>query len=245
MIGLGTIINVIAIVVGGLLGLCFSRILKERYQETVIKTLGFSTIIMAIGSALSRMLVVNITETDSGVSASLDTQGVMMMIISLALGALLGEIINLDRWINVFGAWLRDKSGNSKDTRFIDAFVVASLTVSIGAMAIIGALQDGIDGDYNTLLAKSILDMMLILMLTASMGKGCIFSAIPVGILQGSVTLLARFIAPIMTDAAVNNLSLVGNVIILCVGCNIVRPGTIRVANMLPAIVIAVIFALV
>jgi uncharacterized membrane protein YqgA involved in biofilm formation len=168
----------------------------------------------------------------------------MMMILSLALGALVGEWIDLDRHFEQFGAWLRDRTGNQKDSQFIDAFVTSSLTVCIGAMAIIGSIQDGISADHSTLFAKAILDLIIIVMMTASMGKGCIFSAIPVALLQGSVTLLARVLEPVMTEMAVSNLTLTGNVLILCVGVNLIWPKTIRVANVLPAIVIAVLFAL-
>lgn len=235
MIGLGTIVNVSAIVFGGLIGLVFRKAIKERCQETIIKTLGFACMMMALGTVMAKMLVV----TDTGIQ----TKGVMMMVISLALGAFFGEIIDLDSKFETFGAWLKVKSGNQGDTRFIDAFVTASLTVCVGAMAIIGSIQDGIEGDHNTLFTKAILDFIIIIMMTASMGKGCIFSAISVGVFQGFFTVCARLIAPIMTTAALDNISLVGNVLILCVGVNLVWPKTIRVANVLPALVFAVIAA--
>jgi uncharacterized membrane protein YqgA involved in biofilm formation len=190
------------------------------------------------------MLVVQLSGSGEQLQASLDTQGTMMMILSLALGALVGEWIDLDRHFEQFGAWLRDRTGNQKDSQFINAFVTSSLTVCIGAMAIIGSIQDGISADHSTLFAKAILDLIIIVMMTASMGKGCIFSAIPVALLQGSVTLLARVLEPVMTEMAVSNLTLTGNVLILCVGVNLIWPKTIRVANVLPAIVIAVLFAL-
>jgi hypothetical protein len=221
----------------------FQQLLKERYQETITKAIGFAVIVMALGSTLSQMLTVQISGTSDHLYATLDTQGTMMMIISLAVGALLGELINLDHWFEVFGAWLRDKTGSQKDSRFIDAFVTSSLTVCVGAMAILGSIQDGLNGNHETLYAKAILDLIIIMMMSASMGKGCIFSAIPVAALQGSITLLARFIEPIMTEAAISNITLAGNVLILCVGVNLIWPKTIRVANVLPAIVIAVLFA--
>lgn len=244
MIGLGTIVNVLAILAGGLAGLVSKRFLKERYQETILKIMGFAIIVMALSSTLSQMFVVNISVEGDRWSGSLDVQGTMMMILSLAVGALLGEFINLDHWFERFGAWLRDKTGNQEDNRFIDAFVSASLTICVGAMAILGAIQDGVNGSPDTLYAKAILDLIIIMMMTASLGKGCIFSAIPVAVLQGTITLMAKEAAPIMTEAAVRNLSLVGNVLILCVGVNLIWPKTIRVANVLPAIVIAVIFAM-
>jgi hypothetical protein len=245
MRGLGTIVNAIAIIVGGLLGLAFRSFIEERYQETIIKILGFATMVMALGSILAQMLVVTITGTGDQMQASLNTQGTMMMIISLALGALIGEFLNLDKWFEVFGTWLRDKTGNQKDNQFIDGFVTSTLTVCIGAMAILGAIQDGISGNHDTLFAKAILDMLIIMMMTASMGKGCIFSAIPVFVLQGSITILATLIEPIMTEMAISNITLVGNVLIVCVGVNLVWPKTIRVANVLPAIIIAILFAVV
>ena len=128
-------------------------------------------------------------------------------------------------------------------TAFVDAFVTASLTVCIGAMAVVGSIQDGIYGDISTLTAKAVLDMIIILVMTASMGKGCIFSAIPVGIFQGSVTLLARLIEPLMTEQALANLSLTGSAMIFCVGLNLVWGKKVRVANLLPGLIIAVIWA--
>jgi uncharacterized membrane protein YqgA involved in biofilm formation len=125
----------------------------------------------------------------------------------------------------------------------VDAFVTASLTVCIGAMAIVGSIEDGIFGDYSILATKAVLDLIIIPVMTCAMGKGCIFSAIPVGILQGSVTLLSRLIRPLMTDAAMANLSTVGSILIFCVGLNLVWGKKVRVANLLPSIVIAVIAA--
>lgn len=171
MIGMGTVVNTIAIAAGGLAGLVSRRFLKERYQETITKTTGFAVAVMGLCSVMS------------------------------------------------------------------------SLTVCVGAMAIIGAIQDGISGNPNTLYAKAILDLIIIAMMTASLGKGCIFSAIPVAVFQGMITILAKMIAPVMTEAAVSNISLVGNVLICCVGINLIWPKTIRVANILPSVVIAVIFA--
>ena len=139
-----------------------------------------------------------------------------------------------------FGEWLKIKSGNAKDKKFVEGFVTASLTVCIGAMAIVGAIQDGILGDYSVLVTKSILDLIIVMVMTCSWGKGCAFSAIPVAILQGGVTALSAFIKPIMTPEALANLSMIGSILIFCVGLNLVWGKKIRVANLLPAIVFAV-----
>jgi uncharacterized membrane protein YqgA involved in biofilm formation len=174
----------------------------------------------------------------------LTSGGTMMLVVSMAIGALTGEILDLDRRMEGFGRWLREKSGNGKDNLFLDAFITATMTVCIGAMAIVGAVEDGINGNYTILAAKALMDFVIILVMASSMGKGCIFSAIPVGIFQGSVTLLARLVEPLLTVAALDNLSLVGSVLIFCVGVNLIWKNTIRVANLLPALIAAIAYAL-
>jgi len=237
MIGLGTIINVAAIIIGGLGGLVFGKLLTERFQDTLIRALGVCTMFIGISGTMEKMLMIS-----DGALVGSDS---MMVIVSMAVGAVFGELINLDEKLEKFGEWLKQKTGNAKDKSFVHGFVTTSLTVCIGAMAIVGAINDGIFGDYSILVAKSALDLVLVMVMTASMGKGCIFSAIPVGILQGSVTVLAKMIEPLMTDAALYNLSMVGSMLIFCVGVNLIWERKIKVANMLPALVIAVVWALV
>ena len=168
-----------------------------------------------------------------------------MIVICLALGALIGETVNVEARFEAFGEWLKRKTGNAKDKNFVDGFVTASLTVSIGAMAIVGAIQDGISRDWSILAAKGILDFVIVLVMTCSFGKGCMFSAIPVFVFEGAMTLLAALIRPFMTEAALSNLSLIGSILIFCVGLNLIWGKKIRVANLLPSIIIAVIAALV
>ena len=236
MIGIGTLINVGGIILGGLFGLLFGNFMKPRVQDTLMKANGLCVLFLGIAGTLEQMVSVS--------DGRLVSSGTMMMILSLSIGALIGEWINLDQKMEQFGEWLKQKTGNAKDKMFVDGFVTASLTVSIGAMAIVGALQDGLTGNYSTLLTKAILDLIIICVMTASMGKGCIFSAIPVALLQGFVTLLARIIEPVMTETALSNLSFVGNMLIFCVGVNLFFENTrIKVANMLPAIIIAVVWA--
>lgn len=135
------------------------------------------------------------------------------------------------------------RTGNAKDQNFVNAFVTASLTVCIGAMAVIGSIQDGMYGDHSILISKALMDFIIILVMSASMGKGCAFSAVPVLLLQGGMTLLARVLQPFMTDAAMASLSCVGSVLIFCVGVNLLLGKRIRVANLLPALLVAVAFA--
>lgn len=232
MFGLGTIINTVAIILGGICGGLFGKLLKERHQESLSTVCGVCTLFIGIGGALEGMLKVSDGSIVSG-------RG-LLIIACLALGALVGELINIEAGFERFGEWLKRKTGNAKDKRFVEGFVTASLTVCIGAMAIVGSIQDGLVGDYSILLTKAILDLIIIMVMTCSMGKGCVFSAIPVFLLQGSVTALAVLIKPLMTDAALGNLSLVGNILIFCVGVNLVWGKKVRVANLLPAIIFAV-----
>ncbi len=235
MFGLGTIINTAAIVIGGVLGYFFGGLLKERHQMSLNMACGICVLFIGIAGALEGMLVIDGSKIVSGHS--------MLVIVCLALGALIGEIINIEDRFERFGEWLKIKSGNAKDKNFVDGFVTASLTVCIGAMAIVGSIQDGILGDYSILALKAVLDLIIIMVMTCSMGKGCAFSAIPVAVFQGSITFLSKLIEPIMTEAALANLSLVGSILIFCVGVNLVWGKRVRVANFLPSIIIAVIIA--
>ena len=235
MIGLGTIINTAAILVGGLGGALFGRFLSESAQETLTKVCGVSTLFIAVSGALEGMLTVENGAIVSG--------GAMLIIGSLAIGAIIGELLKIEDAFERFGQWLKVKTGNARDKGFVNAFVTASLTVCIGAMAIVGSIQDGITGDYSILATKAVLDLIIIMVMSCSLGKGAVFSAIPVAILQGTITALAGLVRPLMTDAALANLSLVGNVLIFCVGVNLVWGKKIKVTNLLPAIVIAVIAA--
>ncbi len=232
---MGTIINVAAIILGGIIGRLFGRFLTERFQDTLNKVCGVSVLFIGIAGALEGMLTIQ----DNGVVSG----KAMMIVVCLVLGAFIGELLNIEEGFERFGEWLKKKTGNAKEKMFVEGFVTASFTVCIGAMAIVGAIEDGIFGDYSILVTKAILDFIIIIVMTGTMGKGCAFSAIPVAGLQGSVTLLAKFIKPVMTDAALSNLSMIGSILIFCVGLNLVWGKKIRVANLLPAVILAVIMA--
>lgn len=227
---IGTLVNTGAIVAGGLCGMLFGRVLRERHQETLTMVCGVSTLFIGIAGAINHMLH----------NDSLPGGGSMLIIACLALGGLIGELLNIEADFERFGEWLKLKTGNAKDKGFVNGFVTASLTVCIGAMAIVGSLQDGISGDWSTLGAKAILDFIIVMVMTSSLGKGCVFSAIPVFIWEGALTLLATAVKPLMTDLAMSYLSLVGSVLIFCVGLNLVWGKRVRVANLLPAVILAV-----
>ncbi len=235
MFGLGTIINSAAIVAGGVIGHFTGKLFREDQQEALTKACGVSVLFIAVAGAMQGMMSIDGSRIVSGKS--------MLVVLCLALGTVAGELIGIEKGFERFGEWLKNKTGNSGDKQFVNAFVTASLTVCIGAMAIVGAIQDGILGDYSTLAVKAVLDFIIVAVMTSSLGKGSAFSAIPVFLFEGSITLLARLVSPIMTDLAIAYLSLIGSILIFCVGVNLVWGKLIRVANMLPAVVFAVIAA--
>ena len=235
MIGLGTIINTLAIITGGALGNLTGKLFKEKQQEAINKACGISVMFIAIAGAMEGMLKIENSTIVSGKA--------MLVVLCLALGTIIGELLGIENGFERFGEWLKRKSGNSEDKEFVNAFVTTSLTVCIGAMAIVGAIQDGIMSDYSTLAVKAVLDFIIVAVMTSSLGKGSAFSVIPVFLFEGALTLLARLVAPIMTDLAITYLSLIGSILIFCVGINLVWGKMVRVANMLPAILLAVLAA--
>lgn len=237
MPGLGTIINVAAIVVAGLLGGFAGPLMTKRLQEGLNWASGVTVIFIGITGAVQGMMSVQDQQLVSGMS--------LYVVISIVAGTLIGEVIDIDGYVRRFGEWLKRVSGNGEDNSFVEAFVVASITVCIGAMAVVGSVEDALSGDISILCTKAVLDFVIILVMTCSMGRGSAFSAVPVGLFQGSVTLLAVLIRPFMTDAAISGLSMVGSILIFCVGTNLLLGTRIRVSNMLPAIIVAPVLAFV
>ncbi len=235
MIGLGTIINVAGIIAGGFIGLASGKLINDKIRDALIRTIGVAVLFVGISGTLEKMLFV----TESGLSVN----GTLMMVVSLALGTLIGVLLKIDDGITAFGEWLKKKTGSSSDNSFVDGFVTASVTVSVGAMAVIGSIKDALYGDYSILIAKTLIDFIFIIMLTSSMGKGCIFSALSVALVQGIFTAAAKLIEPVLITTATDYLSIVGSVLIFCIGVNMVWEKKFKVADMLPSIVIAVAWA--
>lgn len=233
MFAFGTIVNTTAIILGGIFGLVFGSKLNNHQQDGLIKACGVSVLFIGIAGAMENMLSIN--------EFSLVSSNSLFIVVCIALGTFIGELLHIEEAFENFGEWLKQKSGNQNENNFVYAFVNASFTVCIGAMAIVGAIQDGIYHDSSILLTKSLLDFIIIMIMTCSTGKGAIFSAVPVFLLQGTMTVIASLIEPLMTDLALMYLSLIGSILIFCVGVNLVWGKKISVANMLPSLLIAVI----
>lgn len=236
--GIGVLANVLGIVGGGLLGLGCGRLISERFQKAIMMACAVAVIFLGLTGTVKEMLQIG---ADGGVTLV----GTNCMLASLIGGAVIGEAIDLEGRMERFGHWLQQKTGSGGDTRFVEGFVTASLTVCIGAMAVIGSINDRLLSAPSVLFAKTVIDAVIVMIMTSALGKGCIFSAISVGIFQGIIFLLAGFLEPIMTPAALKSLSAVGNILIFCVGTNLFGLPHVRIANLLPALVIAVVWVLV
>ncbi len=232
MIGLGTIVNTVAVVAGGLLGLVLKNGIAKRFEKILMQALGLATLFIGISGVLKYMLVIE--------NGSISTQGTMLLIFSLVIGCLLGQWLDIESKMETLGIKLKAAVRVKNDNRFVEGFVTSSLIICVGAMAIVGAMQDGLSGDSSMLIAKALLDFVLVVILAAAYGVGVVFSAIPIFLYQGAITLIAALFGSVIRDILIEELSFVGSALIFCVGANLVREKTFRVANMLPALLVPI-----
>ena len=237
MHGLGTIVNTLTIIVGSTVGILIKGGLPKRFEETIFSAVGLAVMFIGLGGALSGFLVIE--------NGALSTQYTMLMVLSLVLGAVIGESLNIERRLDHLGDWIKGKmpkklAGNT----FTDGFVTASMLFCVGAMAIVGSLEDGLNGNYSVLFAKSVLDGITSVLLASSLGVGVAVSAAPILIYQGGITLLSQVLRPLLSDALISQMSCVGSVLIVAIGINMLFGKKIKVGNLLPAIFLPILFAL-
>ena len=230
MFGLGTIVNTIAVVVGGIIGLLLKNGLKNRYQETIMQGIGLAVLFVGISGAMTGMLKIS--------KSIIESTGSLILVLSLCFGALIGEFINIEKRIEQFGFYLKSKV-KSNDSKFIEGFVSTSLVICVGAMAIVGSFQDGLLHDPNILISKAVMDCVIVMVFV-----GTIFSAIPIFVYQGLLTVCASFLAPYFTTTMISNISFVGSVLIFAVGTNLCFHTKIKVGNLLPAVFMPLLLAL-
>ncbi len=234
MTGLGTIINTAAVAAGGLIGLKLKNGIKQNLQDIMMQACGVATIFIGGSGALSKMLVLQ--------DGKFETQGTMLLIFSLVLGSLLGEWIDIEKKMDVLGEKIKKAVKAENDNLFVEGFVNVSLIICVGAMAIVGAIQDGVSGDYSLLTAKAILDFVIVVVFAAAYGVGVVFSAVPIFVYQGLITLAAAFLGSFVSDAIVSDLSFIGSALIFCVGVNIGFGKKFKVGNMLPALIVPIVY---
>lgn len=237
MIAQGSVVNAVAIMAGALLGMLIKGKLSERFKTIIMQALGLSVIIIGLSGTLSAVFRVSSDGT-------LESNDIMIMIIFLVLGSIIGEAINIEQKLNRFADFVQKKLPSSEGN-FSVGFVTATLLFCVGAMAVVGSLDEGLTGNTDTLYAKSILDGTSSIIFSATLGIGVIFSAVPVLLYQGSITLLAETLKPLLTPEVISQMSLVGNILILGIGLNILEIRTIKVANMLPSVFLPIIYYLI
>lgn len=239
MIGLGTLGNIALILIGATFGFLLKGRLKQRYQDTVMSGLGLAVMFIGISGALEGLLTI-----DDGVIKS---SNIMLMIISLAIGGLIGEFIDIEARLDNVGEWLKVKLkvDQDKNKGFVEGFVNSSLLFCVGAMAIIGSLRDGLNGDPSMLLAKGVIDGVVAIFFASTLGIGVFFSVIPVGIYQGIITIASGFIEPILSERLISNLSFVGSILIFAIGINMIFGKKIKTGNLLPAILVPIIYEII
>lgn len=222
---IGTLVNVATILVGGILGLFLGSRLPERVRQTVIAGLGLFVLAF-------------------GIKLFLSTQNALAVLGSLLIGALLGEWLQIDRALENLGIWLESRfarvNGGTTDNRFVRGFITASLVFCVGPMAILGSIQDGLTGDYSTLVVKAILDGFGALAFASSLGVGVLFSTGIVLLYQGGISLLAVQVQNILTDAMMVEMNATGGVLLLAIALSsLLEIKKLRTGNFLPALVIA------
>ena len=237
MSGLGTIVNVAAILGGCVIGLLVKGGLPKHLEDTITSAVGLCVIFVGISGALKGMMTVT--------AGGLDTRATLVMVLCMVIGSALSEWIDIEDRLEQLGIWCKSKipAGKASGT-FVEAFVSSSLLFCVGAMAIVGALEDGLTHNYSTLFTKAVMDGVLSIIFTAALGIGTAFSIFPVAIYQGSITLLAGVVRPYLTELMIGRISFIGSILIFALGLNLVLNSKLKIGNMLPAVFLPVIVCL-
>ena len=233
---MGTLINAALILLGGIIGLVFKKAVSKEMEFSIHKATGVAVLIIGICGVLSAML-----KAEDGVISS---SGELILVVSLALGTFIGELLKLEQRLNQGCKWIESKC---KMSNFSTGFITATMIYCIGAMAIVGSINDGLLGDSSTLITKGIIDGITSVVLAASLGYGVLFSAIPILVYQGGMTLLAGLLDNVLKGELLNNICMVGYALVMCIGINFLYNGDkkIKTVNMLPSLLVPVVYAVI
>lgn len=231
---LGTIVNTLGIIVGSLIGLLFKKRIHDNVSESLHKVMGFCVFIVGLFGIMSTM----ITVTDGKIGS----EGTLLLIISIAVGTALGELFKIEERLNRWGEKLEKRF---KISNFAQGFISATMLYCVGAMVIIGSLNDGLRHDPSVLYLKAAIDGIVSIFLSASLGAGVLFSAVMVFLVQGLLTLGAASVAPFITQVLIDNVCMVGYGIVLLIGTNMMGATKIKTTNMLPSLIVAAVWTLV
>jgi len=231
---MGSIINFAAIIAGGGVGLLCRRFMKPSMQEAIEKVLGFCVFLLGTFGVFTSMASVT-------VEGRIETNGFLLLIVSLAIGGILGELLEIDAALRRTGEKLERKL---KVSSFSEGFLTATIPFCVGAMAVIGSLNDGLTGDSSVLIAKAVIDGVCAIFFAARLGAGVLFSAIPVLLYQGAITLLAKAISPLITQQFLDRFCMVGYAIVATIGLSLMRAGKFKPANLMPAMIFPILYSI-
>lgn len=224
---LGTIVNTVSVLIGSLFGNLIKKGINERYSDILKSAIGIAVLFIGLNSALSNLL-------DENASS-------LLFIISLCIGGLIGEYVDIEGKLEQLGNKLQSRFG-SKENSIAASFVSASLIFCVGSMAILGSIESSIKGDHTILYAKSILDGVMSVIIASTMGIGVIFSAFAVLVYQGTITVFASFIEPYLTNDMIREMSIVGGILIFCIGLNILDIKKVKTGNLLPSMFVPILY---
>lgn len=233
----GTIVNTLSVIVGGLLGLLVGKKIPEKLSIRLMQSLGLCTLLIGIVGVVKNQSF----EGDNKVY----TQNILLIILSMAIGTVIGEIIDIDDKINKLGNWVEKKfkSKNTK-TSISQGFVTASLLFCVGAMTIVGSIESGLTGNNSTIFAKSLLDFIAAIIFASSLGIGVALSSIFVLSYQGAITIIAYIAGNFLSNYMISQMSFVGNLVIIALALNMLKITTLKVMNMVPAIFLPILLCL-
>ena len=213
----GAVVNFFLVILGTLIGLLFKKGIPERIQKALMTGMAFCVLYIGITGLFE------------------DGANILVMIICFALGSVIGELLDLDKQVNRLGQAIENRFAKNKDSKIAEGFVAATLLFCVGAMTIVGSIDSGISGDNSTLYSKSVIDCVAAAVLTSSMGIGVIFAALSTLVIEGGLTLLASFIAPVLTDYIIAQISVIGSLLIIALALNMLNITKIKVMNFVPA----------
>ncbi len=236
MVGLGTAVNTVLIISGALLGIFLKKAIPERLKDTLVQALALSTVAIGLIG-----IVTAACTTDGGTVSSRYT---VVTVLSMAIGTFAGEMLNIEKRLDSLGNTL-NKKFSALGANLAEGFITASLIFCVGSMAIVGSLQDGINGDASILITKGLLDGVMSIVLSSTLGIGVMLSSVAVLFYQGIITACAAVLAPLLTDTVIAQMSLTGGILIMGIGLNLLYPTKLRLANMLPSVFVPFIFYLI
>lgn len=236
--GIGTIVNIIAVIVGGLLGLLLKKILSPKITDVIMQGIGLAVLVVGLSGVFSASMKV--------IDGGLSFENTLLMIISLAVGGLVGSLLKIQERLEKLSEKISKRFSSENTSSFAEGFLAASLLFSVGAMAIIGSLEDGLNRNATILFSKSALDFISSMILASTLGAGVLLSSLSVGIYQGVITLLAFVLAPLLSSEIVTQMSLIGSVLIVGLSLDILKLSKeLKVSNLLPSVFIPLLYGII